>query len=49
MVVIVLDSASTSASVYRDNEFQQIFRNGDELVIPDLLPGFAVQVAGLFE
>jgi len=48
-VVIVLDSASTSASVYRADELPQIFHNGGELVVPDVLPGFAVAVSRLFE
>lgn len=47
--VIVLDAASTSASVYRPEELQQIFHNGDELTVPEVLPGFAVAVRRLFE
>jgi Uma2 family endonuclease len=48
-VVVVLDAVTTSASVYRADELQQIFHNGDELVLPDVLPGFAVSVQRLFE
>jgi hypothetical protein len=48
-VVIVLDAVSASASVYRAAELQQIFHNSDELVVPDVLPGFAVVVSRLFE
>ncbi len=48
-VVIVLDSDSTSASVYRATELQQIFHNSDELVVPDVLPGFTATVSRLFE
>jgi Uma2 family endonuclease len=48
-VVIVLDGVSQTASVYRPEELQQIFHNGDELVVPELLPGFAVRVSRLFE
>ena len=48
-VVIVLDPVSASASVYRPEELQQIFYNGDDLVVSDVLPGFAVQVRTLFE
>jgi Uma2 family endonuclease len=48
-VVIILDDASGSASVYRAEEFQQIFHNGDELTVPDVLPGFAVAVHRLFD
>ena len=48
-VVVILDPSTTSASVYRDaEEFQQIFHNGDELTLPDVLPGFAVAVNRLF-
>ena len=48
-VVVVLDPASTSASVYRVDELQQIFHNGDTLTLPDVLPGFSVVVSRLFE
>jgi Uma2 family endonuclease len=47
--VIVLDAISLTASVYRLEEFQQIFHNGDELVVPEVLPGFGVAVRRLFE
>ncbi len=47
-VVIVLDPASETASVYRPEELQQIFHNGDELVVPEILPGFSVPVRRLF-
>lgn len=46
--VLVLDAESATASVYRNDEFQQIFDNGDDLVIPDVLPGFSVPVKKLF-
>jgi Uma2 family endonuclease len=48
-VVIVLDEATATASVYRSEELQQIFHNGDALVVPDVLPGFSVPVQQLFE
>jgi Uma2 family endonuclease len=48
-VVVILDAATTSASVYRATELQQIFHNGDELTVPEVLPGFAVPVRRLFE
>ena len=48
-VVILLDEPTASASVYRADELQQIFHNGDALVVPDVLPGFSVAVARLFE
>jgi Uma2 family endonuclease len=47
--VVVLDMTTLSASVYRKDEFQQIFDNGDTLTIPDVLPGFSVPVRSLFE
>jgi Uma2 family endonuclease len=47
--VIVLDADSQTASVYRPEELQQIFHNSDELVVPEVLPGFAVAVHRLFE
>ena len=47
--VVILDPATRTASVYRANELQQIFDNGDDLVIPDVLPGFAVPVRRFFE
>ena len=48
VVVVVLDPASASASVYRMEEIQQVFHNGDALVLPDVLPGFSVAVEPLF-
>jgi Uma2 family endonuclease len=48
-VVIVLDQVSFTASVYRAEELQRIFDNGDELTVPDVLPGFSVPVRRLFE
>ncbi len=47
--VIVLDAATNSASVYRAEELQQTFHNSDELVVPEVLPGFAVTVTRLFQ
>jgi Uma2 family endonuclease len=46
--VVVLDPATESASVYRPDVLQQIFRKTDTLTLPDVLPGFAVPVAQLF-
>ena len=48
-VVILLDEPSATASVYRFDELQQIFHNGDALVVPDVLPSFSVPVQRLFE
>lgn len=39
--------ATASASVYRADELQQIFHNGDELTLPDVLSGFALPVSRL--
>jgi Uma2 family endonuclease len=48
-VVLVIDPPTQSATAYRKDEIQQIFDNGDELTIPDVLPGFAVPVRKFFE
>jgi Uma2 family endonuclease len=48
-VVVVLDPATASASVYRMEELQQIFHNSDGLALPDVLPGFSVVVSRLLE
>jgi Uma2 family endonuclease len=48
-VVLVLDPHTESASVFRQDELQQIFHNGDEFTLPDVLPGFAVPVRRFFE
>ena len=48
-VVIVLDAEKQSASVCRPGQKQTDFFAGDTLTVPDVLPGFAVEVARLFE
>lgn len=48
-VVIVLDPETESASVHRQDELHQLIHNGDELTLPDVLPGFAVPVNRFFE
>lgn len=49
-VVVVLDPGIDAATVYRGNdELPQRFHNGDELTLPDVLPGFAVPVRRFFE
>ena len=48
-VVIVLDPETESASVHRQDELHQLIHNGDELALPDVLPGFAVPVKRFFE
>lgn len=49
--VLVLDPDTRTASVYRDptDPPQQVFNPGDTLTIPDVLPGFAVEVKKFFE
>jgi Uma2 family endonuclease len=46
--VLVLDPDTQTASVYRADALQQIFRIDDELTLPDVLPGFAVPVRRFF-
>lgn len=47
-VVVILDGDSQTASTYRPNVVQEIFRVTDTLTLPDVLPGFSVPVAKLF-
>jgi Uma2 family endonuclease len=47
-VVVLLDPESATASVYHPDELQRTLHNGDELSLPDVLPGFAVPVNRLF-
>ncbi|MCU0703434.1 MAG: Uma2 family endonuclease [Fimbriiglobus sp.] len=47
-VVVILDGDSRTASTYRSNVVQEIFRSTDTLTLPDVLPGFGVPVAKLF-
>jgi Uma2 family endonuclease len=47
--VMVVVPEDETATVYRLNEFHQTFHNGDELTLPDVLPGFAVPVKRFFE
>lgn len=49
-VVVVLDPALEAAAVYRQgDDFPQRMHNGDDLTLPDVLPGFAVPVRRFFE
>jgi Uma2 family endonuclease len=48
-VVVVLDPATKSASVHRQDGDQQILRGDEEFALPDVLPGFAVPVSAFFE
>ncbi|MBY0456609.1 MAG: Uma2 family endonuclease [Gemmataceae bacterium] len=49
-VVVVIDFGTQTASAYRSDPAnpQEIFRATDTLALPDVLPNFAVPVAGLF-
>jgi Uma2 family endonuclease len=47
-VVIILDPKTRSASVFRDQDRQDVFEADKELTLPDVLPGFSVSVAALF-
>ena len=49
-VVVLFDPSIEMAAIYRQAEaFPQRFSNGDELTLPDVLPGFAVPVRMFFE
>jgi hypothetical protein len=47
--MIVLDPEKRTASSCRQKVEQGDFHVGDTLTVPDVLPGFAVPVAVLFE
>ncbi len=47
--VCVVDLIRRSATVYRSEPEPQRFGEGDELTLPDVLPGLAVPVRRLFE
>lgn len=47
-VVVVLDPELEAATVFRADDFPQTRHNGDELTLPDVLPGFAVPVREFF-
>jgi Uma2 family endonuclease len=48
-VVLVLDPETRTVMVCRPGPTQQSLNIGDTLTVPDVLPGFAVPVAVLFE
>jgi Uma2 family endonuclease len=48
-VVVILDPKTESASVFRSGTRQDTFEKDEELILPDVLPGFAVPVARFFE
>jgi Uma2 family endonuclease len=47
--VVVLDPDLKMAAVFRPDELPVRLHNGDELTLPDVLPGFAVPVKAFFE
>lgn len=47
--VVVVVPEDETATVYRLNEFHQTFHNGDEVTLPDVLPGFAIPLKRFFE
>ena len=48
-VVLVVDPEKGTVSACRPGPRQEDFHAGDTLTVPDVLPGFAVEVARLFE
>jgi len=48
-VVLIVDIESRAVAVFRANQLPQRFEPSDTLTLPDVLPGFSVQVAKLFE
>ena len=48
-VVLVLDPVSRCVGIFPADELPYRLHNGDELRLPDVLPGFAVPVARFFE
>jgi len=47
-VVVVIDPETESLAVHRKDELPVRMHNGDELTLPDVLPGFAVKVSEFF-
>lgn len=48
-VTLVFDPKIEAVAVYRPDELPLRLHNGDELTLPDVLPGFAVPVRRFFE
>ncbi len=48
-VVMVLDPKTATVSVHRQDELQQLLHNGDDLTLPDVLPGFSTPIAKFFD
>ena len=47
--VVVIEADDRTATMFRRDELKQVFDNGDEFTVPDVLPGFSVPVRALFE
>jgi Uma2 family endonuclease len=47
-VALVIDPEAVAVTVFRNGELPQVFDNGDDLTLPDVLPGFTVPVRKLF-
>ena len=47
-VACIVDPGTETVSVYRPDEIQQILTADDEFTVPDVLPGFQVNVGKLF-
>jgi Uma2 family endonuclease len=48
VAVVILEADDRTATVFRRDELKQVFDNGDEFSVPDVLPGFSVPVRKLF-
>ncbi len=49
VVVLILDPPTRSITAYRSGVNPHVFETDAEVTIPDVLPGFAVSVASLFQ
>jgi Uma2 family endonuclease len=49
VAVVILEADDRTATVFRRDELNQVFDNGDTFAVPDVLPGFAVPVRRFFE
>ena len=49
LIVLVLDPSKRTITAYRSGVEPTVFVVGDILIIPDVLPGFSVPVASLFQ
>jgi Uma2 family endonuclease len=48
-VVVVIDPETESLAVYREDEFPIRMHNSDVLTLPDVLPGFSIEVKKFFD